>query len=164
MPEEWGEDTTLIKGQVFFGATNDVIKSIGETTNSVIRIEGGKVYAVKLEDKAQKSKQAYEINYKTGLVGQPTQTSQGVNFRSLLNPHLLLNSWVHINNGYILQEERDIGTQTIGLDLDSDGLYRIISQSYSLDTRGNDWYVDCECITQAGVIPSMLQAPEAKGL
>lgn len=164
MPEDWGTDQTIIKGFAVCNTIGETMKVIGEATNSIIRVEEGKVYAVTLEDKEEKSKNAFELNYNTGLIGQPTQTNEGVNFRSLLNPHILLNSWVHINNGYILQEERNIGENAVGLDLDTDGLYRVISQTYSLDTRGNDWYVDCDCISQAGKLPAMLGNTEAKGI
>lgn len=164
MAETWGTETSLIRGKSFFGTTNEIIKEIGNTTNSIIRIEGGKVYATQLKDDTDKKIKAFELNYKTGLIGQPTQNKEGVVFRTLLNPNLMINDWVHINNGYILQEERDIGNNAVGLDLDCDGLYRIISQTYSLDTRGNDWYIDCQCITQAGVTPTMLLTPDAKGI
>ena len=164
MAEDWGTETSLIRGKSFFGTTNEIIKEIGNTTNSIIRIEGGKVYATQLKDDTDKKIKAFELNYKTGLIGQPTQNKEGVVFRTLLNPNLMINDWVHINNGYILQEERDIGNNAVGLDLDCDGLYRIISQTYSLDTRGNDWYIDCQGITQAGVTPTMLLTPDAKGI
>ena len=164
MPKDWGNDVTLIKGVSFFGTTNDVIKEVGNSTNSIIRIEEGKIYATQLKDTSDKKVEAYELNYKTGLIGQPTQNNEGVVFRTLLNPHLMLNDWVHINNGYILQEERDIGENAVGLDLDCDGLYRVISQTYSLDTRGNDWYIDCQAVSQGGVTPTLLLTPDAKGI
>ena len=39
--------------------------------------------------------------------------------------------------------------------LNNDGLYRVIKVSYIGDTRGDDWYCECECINQAGLLPTL---------
>lgn len=47
-------------------------------------------------------------------------------------------------------------SQTLFRSLDKDGIYRIIKMTYEADTRGDDWYISFETITQeGGIIPSV---------
>ncbi len=47
-------------------------------------------------------------------------------------------------------------SQTLFRSLDKDGIYRVIKMTYEGDTRGDDWYISFETITQAGgIIPSV---------
>lgn len=47
-------------------------------------------------------------------------------------------------------------SQTLFRSLDKDGIYRVIAMTYQGDTRGNDWYINFQTITQeGGVIPSV---------
>jgi hypothetical protein len=63
------------------------------------------------------------------------------------------NSLVHIDNkkieGYRYQQGEAIR------ELDNQGIYRVIKLTHYGDSRGNDWYTECEAITQAGMLPAM---------
>ncbi|BDR73326.1 hypothetical protein K144316041_20340 [Clostridium tetani] len=48
--------------------------------------------------------------------------------------------------------------QTLFRSLDKDGIYRVIKLQYIGDTRGNDWYVKFQTISQlGGIIPSVVK-------
>lgn len=160
IPDGWGEDKQLSKGLSLVGKTGDVLKGIAESTNSIIRIDNGKINIVQL---AQKPTEAFEMNYKTGLIGQPTQTNQGVDFQCLLNPKIKLNSWVHINNSLIQEVDTEYGDMLIQ-SLDADGLYRVVSRQFQFDTRGNDWYLTCQTVSQTGGTPDLLVDGATKGI
>ena len=160
IPEGWGEGTQLSRGMSIVGKTKDIMKNVAESTNSVLRIEDGKINVVQLESTPT---EAFELNYKTGLVGQPVQTKEGVSFQCLLNPKIKNNSWVHINNYAINEADIDVGNMAIA-SLDVDGLYRVISRQFQFDTRGNDWYLNCQTVTQTGGLPDMLIDGATKGL
>lgn len=160
VPEGWGEDKQLSKGISLVGKTKDVIKGIADSTNTMIRIDEGKINVIQL---AESPKEAFELNYKTGLVGQPVQTKEGVDFQCLLNPKMKLNSWVHINNAYINEVDVEFGDPVVQK-LDTDGLYRIVERQFQFDTRGNDWYLNCKAISQSGGLPDMLLDGATKGI
>lgn len=160
VPEGWGEDKQLSKGFSLVGKTKDVIKGIADSTNTMIRIDDGKINVIQL---AEKPEEAFELNYKTGLIGQPVQTKEGVEFQCLINPNIKLNSWVHINNAYINEVDVEFGDPLVQ-QLDADGLYRIVERQFQFDTRGNDWYINCKAISQSGGLPDMLIDGATKGI
>ena len=160
VPEGWGEDKQLSKGMSVLGQTKDVISGIADSTNSMIRISNGEINVVNLQETP---KEAYELNYHTGLVGQPIQTNEGIDFQCLINPNLKLNSWVHINNNLIQETIADFG-QVQNPSLDVDGLYRIVSRRFEFDTRGNAWYIKCKAVTQTGGLPDFLQEGATQGI
>lgn len=160
VPEEWGTENQFSKGVSLVGKTSDVIKGIAESTNSIIRIEDGKINVIQL---AEQPSEAIELNYKTGLVGQPTQNREGVMFQCLLNPKIKLNTWVHINNALISEMDIEYGEMMVQ-SLDVDGLYRVVERNFSFDTRGNDWYLNCKAISQSGGLPDLLVDGATKGI
>lgn len=163
VPDGWGKDKQLSRGMSLVGKTKDVIKGIADSTNTMIRVDGGKINVISLTDKPT---EAFELNYKTGLVGQPTQTKEGVSFQCLINPKIKLNSWVHINNSLINEVDIDYGNEnaTTQIPLDVDGIYRVIERQFQFDTRGNDWYINCNAYTQTGQLPAFLVDGATKGI
>ena len=160
VPEGWGEDRTFSRGVSLAGRTKNILDEIATSTNSIIRIDDGKINVIQL---AQEPTEAIELNYNTGLVGQPVQDRNGVNFQTLINPQIKLNSWVHINNALINEASLEYGEMAIQ-PLDIDGLYRVISRQFQFDTRGNEWYINCKSITQTGGTPDMLVENATEGI
>lgn len=160
VPDGWGEDKSLSKGFSVVGKTLDVLDDIAESTNTAIRVEDNKIRVISLNEMPS---EVFELNYKTGLVGQPVQTREGVIFQTLINPKMFLNSWVHINNTLIEEQDINFGDITV-VPLDADGLYRIISREFKFDTRGNDWYIKCNAITQSGGLPDLLIENATEGI
>lgn len=160
VPDGWGENKQLSKGISLVGKTKDVIKGIADSTNTMIRVDEGKINVIQL---AEKPTEAFELNYKTGLIGQPVQTKEGVDFQCLLNPKIKLNSWVHINNALINEVDVEYGDPLVQK-LDVDGLYRVVERQFQFDTRGNDWYLNCKAISQSGGLPDMLVDGATKGI
>jgi len=150
----------ISRGFSAFGNVGDYLRQIVKGENATAYVSDGILHITKLTEQPTNDR-ATELNYKTGLIGTPTQTYEGVNARALLNPRIGLNDWVKLNNQDIKEREIFVGDlQTI---LDLDGLYRTIQRAFIGDTRGNDWYVDLTTITQAGMIPYMLMDPQANG-
>jgi baseplate hub protein gp41 len=101
------------------------------------------------------------LNSQSGLVDFPTQTDQGIKFRTLINPQLTLGDWVKLNNKDIIVQQLELGVpQTL---LDQDGIYRIIGMTTTFDNRGNNWYQDCECVSQTGSVIGMLSDASQQG-
>jgi len=129
----------LPRGKVMYGTSRDYLRQSSETVGASWSIQDGKLQLVPLTGVLPN--QAVVLNSKSGLVGQPEQTNDGVKFRCLLNPNLQIAAMVQIAQKDVQQaalEESDKVPAVIAVD----GFYRIIAMEFSGDTRGNDWY--CE--------------------
>ena len=95
----------------------------------------------------------------TGLIGSPQVTSNGVQFKVLLNPLIKIVNpsmliYLEPTSVSIKQQLAQIGQYfTI---LDNAGYYQVGSLHHIGDTRGNDWYTEVTGINSNGVLPFMV--------
>ena len=146
-------NTSLIRGKVCFGLSKDYLRQIAISNNASLYIEDGKVNIIQASDLP--NDEIIELSPMSGLIGVPAQTEYGVSFTCLLNPKIKINSLVHIDNSYIHDMQAQIG-QVIR-SLDSSGIYRIIKVVHNGDSWGDNWFTQCETISQAGLAPALLQ-------
>jgi hypothetical protein len=152
------------KGAAVHGQPKTTLSDIARTINGTWWVDNGGLYMVAYSDSAAKLpggyNQAIELNPKTGMLGNPQQVDYGVSVRSLLNPKVMPYGLIHIKSEYITEQLVQIGSYsqgaTIPYVLDSEGLYRVCSVTFSGDSRGNDWYADMVAISQGGDMNSML--------
>lgn len=139
----------LPRGKVLYGMRRDHLRAVADSTDTSWSIQDGKMQFVPLTGVLPG--QAVVLNSKTGLVGAPEQTVDGIEATALLNPQLRIGVRALIN-------ERDV--QSISLRREkkaekkdkepaiiaADGQYRIIKVEHSGDTRGNEWYSKFTCL------------------
>lgn len=88
--------------------------------------------------------EAVVLSAGTGLIGTPKANDKGIEIKCLLNPRLRIGGarparqrgrgpGLKAGAG---REPRDV----------HDGLYRILSITFSGDTRGTDWYATLSCV------------------
>lgn len=147
---------TLPRGKVFFGMAKDYMQQIAKSSNATLYMDNGKVNIIKVTDPPDD--RIFKLTPKSGLIGVPQQTEMGIKGKALLIPQIRVNRSIQIDNQYI--QERQLAVGTLQTTLDSQGVYRIAKTTYIGDTRGNDWYVEFEAMTQAGYVPAMLQNAE----
>lgn len=86
-----------------------------------------------------------EITPESGLLETPTNIPQGVSFKCLLDPrlkHTFPNQQIRIVNSETrMSPQRYVGKLPM---FSNDGRYRVISVAHVGDTRGNDWFSQCE--------------------
>jgi len=134
----------LPRGKVMYGMARDYLRQSAESSDTSWSIQDGKLQFVPLGGVLPA--QAVVLNSKTGLVGQPEQTNDGIKIRCLLNPTLKIGGRVRV-------DEKDVSSAKLPdtakdaqankpADVASDGLYRLLVVEHSGDTRGNDWYSD----------------------
>ena len=91
---------------------------------------------------------------KTGLIGRPEITLEGIKGRSLLNKDITIGSTLKIEKD-LIDDYYDKATYAQMVKAkpayDVNNLYFVYQMSYSLDTRGQDWYVDFLCIDTKNV-------------
>lgn len=150
-------NTKLTRGKVVFGLARDYLRQIAQSNNATFYLEDGRVNIVRATDPPQG--EIFDLSPTSGLIGVPAQNDYGVQFRCLLNPRIKINSLVHIDNSLIRAQSYQLNQ--VVRNLDNDGIYRVIGVTYIGDTRGDEWYCECQTVSQAGMMPSMMTDPTA---
>ncbi|MDY6148962.1 MAG: hypothetical protein SPI35_08110 [Porphyromonas sp.] len=144
----------LPRGKVIFGEPKDYISSIARGNGASYWVEDGKLNMTKLTDELKD--EAIIQTPATGLVGMPTQTQYGANFKLLLNPAVHMWSLVQLKNSEIAEIQATPGQMQAPLD--DEWIYQVIELTHTGDTRGNDWHTDCVAVSRygRGVLPALM--------
>ena len=148
-----GDETdgeALPRGKVMYGMARDYIRNSAQSSASSWSIQNGKIQVVPLTGILPG--QAVVLNSQSGLVNAPEQTNDGIKFRCLLNPQLVIGGMVQINERDIIQAKLDDNPSQDGqkkepAQIQHDGFYRLITATIAGNTRGNDWYIDGVCLS-----------------
>lgn len=142
----------LARGKVMYGNSRDYLRQSAQSSEADWSIQGGKLQVVPL--RGLLPTQAVTLNSKSGLIGTPEQTNDGIKITALLNPMLKIGAKIIVNNKDIqaatISENKTTkgGQKAQPVDkpatIADDGAYKIIKIEYNGDTRGTDWY--CEII------------------
>lgn len=136
----------LPRGKVFYGMARKYMRDAAATTDTTWSTQNGAVQMVPIQ--GHLPGEAVKLTARTGLVGQPEQTDQGIKVRALLNPRFRVGGRIKLDNNSILLFKADlkVGAFHDTPRLDDDGLYRILAVDFTGDTRGGDWYADLTCV------------------
>ena len=96
------------------------------------------------------------LNERTGLVGTPEMSIDGLKVTSLLRPEIRLDTTLEIENDSIFYDE-SYGSQKKEYNkkktkqkqndtFDVDGVYKVISLTHKGDTYGKAWYSEMNCV------------------
>lgn len=139
----------LPRGKVMYGAARDHLKSIADTHGFTWSIQDGQIVFIK--DTAYLPGQAVVLSTKTGLVGQPQQTIEGIMMKSLLNPKLKIHGRVQIDNRSVLTYKLNPNVPgspaNYPVPLNHDGFYYILVAEHVGDTRGTPWYSNLQTLS-----------------
>lgn len=142
---------TLPRGKVLWGLARAALRGEAESNYATWNIDKGKVQVI--PRKAYAPGEVVVLNGRTGLIGRPEQTVDGIRARCLINPAIVVGGRVQIDNAAInqtLQQNPDAApvpyNQWAGLQLlaniAADGVYRVFVIEYEGDTRANAWYAE----------------------
>lgn len=149
--EKLAERSPFIRGKVLFGKSADYLRSAARTVNGQFYLEDGVINIIAADD--YQPGEAVELTPDTGLIGDPSQTDDGVSVKCLINPSIKLNTLVHVSSDTVKRKMVSKEGDTVP-ELDVDGLYRAIKISYSGDTHGDDWYCTIDALTNTPVVES----------
>ena len=152
-------NTVYPRGKVMFGMAKDYLAQLAASENASYYSDDGKINIVSASEQPPDVIKSY--GPRNGLIGTPTQTEYGISCQILLDPSLKLGSFFHVDNQKITGLQYQQGQPIRSLD--NQGIYRVITIDYSGDTRGNDWYMTIEAVSQAGMLPSMVTGSEFYG-
>lgn len=146
----------LPRGKVLYGSAHKAMRKATRNAGATYSIQDGRVQVVPKNGVLPTSTEtATVLNSRTGLVGTPQASPEGIKGKCLLNPLLRIDSAVVINERDILSaapktdKDKQGTTSTNTTNEESvrimaDGRYRLLSVTYIGDSRDNDWY--CEFI------------------
>jgi hypothetical protein len=140
---------------VIYAMARDVIRNIALTNDCSWWIDtigqGGELHIVD-KDKPIEGNEV-TLNSKTGLIGMPQQTMDGIIVRCLINPKMMAGRTVRIDQASVRPGEGGLVT---GGELDpstalmpgisADGVYKIVKLDVDGDNRGQNWYCDMVCL------------------
>lgn len=143
--------STLPRGKTSFALGRNVIRTYATTNKMSWSIQNGKINLIPLD--SYKPGEIPDVNATSGLIGQPQQTANGIQFKHLLNPSFTVGQAIRINNKdinqLIAQQQNPFPipyNQRVGVlslaKVASDGLYRLLVAEHEGDTRGQAWYTN----------------------
>jgi hypothetical protein len=135
-------ETVLSRGKVLFGNARDYLMGIGQASKTNPTIQDERL--VFIPKKGYLPGEAVVLTSKTGMIGNPVQTNEGVNLRTLLNPMIKIGGRVKIDNKSVERLKINLSVPNspanIPAPLTADGVYYVLVAEHTGDTRGQDWY------------------------
>lgn len=149
--------TALPRGQAMYGMARDYMRDAAQSTDTSWSIQDGQLTMLPVN--GYLPGEAVVLNAKTGLIGTPEQTQDGIRVKCLLNPRLRIGSRVQIDNASVQRAKIGMSYTAINTTprVADDGFYRILTAEHSGDTHGQDWYTSLICLSLDDTLPpSML--------
>lgn len=138
----------LPRGKAMYGNARNYLRETAQTTQSSWSIQDEKVTFVK--KKAYLPGERVVLTSKTGMIGTPQQTNEGVNVKCLLNPNIKIATRIQIDNSSIQRFKINLSVPNsaanIPAPLTADGVYYVLVVEHSGDTRGVEWYSSLICL------------------
>ncbi|MDE1158442.1 MAG: hypothetical protein PW791_09215 [Neorhizobium sp.] len=139
--------------RVMFGMARDVMRTISMSTGTSWSIQNNELTVTK--DNEPNAGSAIVLNSRTGMIGLPTQTLDGIQVRCLLNPKIGPGSKVQIDQSSV-QEAKLSADYTAAVSnamlpsTADDGMYKVLYVTHAGDTRDVPWYTDMICLRADG--------------
>ncbi len=134
--------TRLPRGKVMYGNARNYLRDVAQSTNHVWSIQNEQITFI--PSKSYLPGERVILTSKTGLVGTPQQTTEGVNVKCLLNPKLRIGGLIDINEASVADFKMNFEVKgsiaNLPAPLSADGVYYNLVINHSGDTRGVDWY------------------------
>jgi len=141
--------TALPRGKALFGLTRDYFRQIAKSEQAAFYINNNKIEFIKAMDLP--TNEVIQLNGKSGLIGMPEQTEEGIQATCLLNPLLDLNKMVAIDLSSIQRQKADRNSEL--KNIAGAGIFKIIKIAHKGDTRGDEWYTEFTAVAQTGAVP-----------
>lgn len=138
----------LPRGKVMYGMSRDYLKQSADTSGKTWSIQDGQVQFIPLT--SYLPGEAVVLTSKTGMIGTPQQTNEGLNVKCLLNPLIKVGGRVQVDNDSIARYKINLtvpnSPANIPAPLTADGVYYVLVIEHGGDTRGQDWYSTLTCL------------------
>jgi len=142
------EERRLPRGKVFFGTPRQYLNDVVRGNQATFYMEGNDIVLDKFTDPARD--EAIVTSPETGLVGLPAQTQDGCSFTLLLNPNIHLGSLVQLKNSEMKESTATPEKGKHRSPIDDEWIYQVFRLTHKGDTRGNEWYTECDGVSRYG--------------
>jgi hypothetical protein len=134
---------------VIYANARDHLKKLADTYGFTWSVQDGNL--VFISQGAYLPNQAVVITSKTGMIGTPQQTTEGIDVKALLNPNIKVHGRIQLDNASIARMKIDFWTPGSPANTPSpishDGFYYALLVEHSGDTRGQEWYSNLRLLT-----------------
>lgn len=141
----------LPRGKVMYGTTRDHLRAIANTAGFGVSIQDEQINFIKQTTYLPGTQVV--LTSKTGLIGTPQQTNEGVNMKCLINPKIKVNGLVKIDNASVERFKINLSVPgspaNIEPSLTEDGVYSVLVVELKGDTRGLEWYSELVTLSVA---------------
>lgn len=138
----------LPRAKVMYGNARKYLSDAADTSSKIWSIQDEKITFV--GKKTYLPGQAVLMTSKTGMIGTPQQTNEGVNVKCLLNPSIKISGRIKIDNASIQRFKINLSVPNsaanIPAPLAADGVYYVLVVEHQGDTRGQEWYSNLICL------------------
>lgn len=139
----------LPRGKVMYGNAKNYLRSVSQNVGQTWSIQNEKVTFV--PKKSYLPGVAVVLTSKTGLIGTPQQTNEGVNVKCLINPMIKVGGRINIAEATVQDFKINLSVPNspanIAPPLTQDGTYYVLVTEQTGDTRGVEWYTSILGIT-----------------
>lgn len=135
------------RGKVLYGMSRDHMRNLTIPNGSRWNLSGGSVQII--SNTAYLQNEVVSLNSKTGMIGMPQQTEDGIIVSCLLNPNIKIGTAVKINNADVQKQSfsPDYTAFNYPPPVSDDGLYRVLVAEHEGDTRGDMWLTHLTCLS-----------------
>lgn len=153
-------DQAYPRGRVFFGGLYTHLEQFYNENNVFLDVDDGILGANTYV--GYRTEPMIVLNRKSGMIGMPQLTMEGLEVTCLLNPKLKRGQRVQVDMTNMQTEAYDIAYGQQGVDQPSKnpnlatnagGIFIIQSIESTLDNRGNDWYSKLICTAIGATVP-----------
>lgn len=138
----------LPRGKVMWGNCREYLRDVANTSEKTWSIQDEKITFIPL--KSYLPGERVILTSKTGMIGTPQQTNEGVNVKCLLNPRLKIGGQVELNNRSVADFKINLAVPNspanIPAPFTADGVYYLLVVEHQGDTRGVEWYSNLICL------------------
>ncbi|QIB36608.1 hypothetical protein G3A56_02320 [Rhizobium oryzihabitans] len=149
-------DKKMPRARVMFGMARDILRTIAISTGTSWSIQNNELTVTKNNE--PKEGGAIVLNSRTGLIGLPVQSIDGILVTCLLNPQIGPGSLIQIDQASVQEAKLSadytavVNNAMIPSTAD-DGFYKCLVVNHSGDTRGDPWYTQILCLRADGKGP-----------
>jgi len=154
-------DTALqknIRGKVAYGMGRAQLRNLAKSGKAQWSIQSGQITAFPMT--TYLPGEAVVLNSKTGMIGLPEQTEEGIKITCLLNPKIQIGTQVQIDQASIQRASvslnlKDVNqTENAFPPVTADGFYMVLVAEHDGDTRENEYYSKLTCLSIAKSAPA----------
>lgn len=147
----------LPRGKVMYGNARNYLRDVAQNTNRSWSVQDEKITYV--SNTSYLPGERVVLTSKTGLIGTPQQTTDGLNAKCLLNPLLKIGSRIEIADAIVADFKINLSIPNspanIAVPFSADGTYYVLVVEHTGDTRGIEWYSNLICLNTDVTAPPL---------